>query len=198
MHVKIIGNHNFHHDSSTIATKRCRCRYRHGQNGYACSPPLLGHRRDAPLILSPHSITDTPEIPLRPMTNVHTDANAKHARRCGHGHAARLCWTPQTNARSFPSPPYSPSTHLYMPERRDTSFLYIAPVRVRHCQSKCWGHRQCPRPFLLFFAWLNVSSSYLSNASGLASYSSLWMSISSRHPAGHLLRAIAVELHLKI
>jgi hypothetical protein len=32
------------------------------------------------------------------MTNVHADANAEHARRCGHGHAAPLCWTPQTTA----------------------------------------------------------------------------------------------------
>jgi hypothetical protein len=43
-----------------------------------------------------------------------------------------------------------------------------------------------------------VSSSYLSNAPGLASSSSLWTSISSRHPAGHLLHAIVVELRLKI
>jgi hypothetical protein len=34
--------------------------------------------------------------------------------------------------------------------------------------------------------------------SGLAPCSSLCTSISSRHPAGHLLRVIAVELHLKI
>jgi len=136
MHVKIIGNRNFHYDSSNTASKRCRCRYRHGQNGDAYSPPLLGHRRDAPSILSPHSITDTPEISPRPMTNVHADANAEHARRCGYGHAAPLCWTPQTIARSFPSPPHSPSTYLYTPERRDTSFFYIARVRVRHRQSK--------------------------------------------------------------
>jgi hypothetical protein len=141
---------NFHHDSSTTASKRCRCRYRHGQNGY------------------------------------------------GHDHTAPLCWTPQTTARSFPLPPHSPSTHLYTPERRDTSFFYIACVHVQHRQSKCLGHHRCPRPFLLFFAWLNASSSYLSNASGLASCSSLWTSISSRHPAGHLLRAITVLLHLKI
>ena len=128
---------------------------------------------------------------LMPMPNM-------HARRCGHGHAAPLCWMPQTTARSFPSPPHSSSTHLYTPERRDTSFLYIARVRVGHGQSKFWGSRRCRRPFLLFFAWLNASSSYLSNASGLASCSSLWTSISSRHPAGHLLRAIVVELHLKI
>jgi hypothetical protein len=137
MHVKIIGNRNFHYDSSTTASKRYRCRYQHGQNGYACSPPLLGHRQDAPSIPSPHSNTGTPEIPPRPMTNVHADANVEHARRCGHGHAAPLCWTPQTTARSFPSPPHSPSTHLYMPERRGTSFLYIARVRVRYRQSKC-------------------------------------------------------------
>jgi hypothetical protein len=43
-----------------------------------------------------------------------------------------------------------------------------------------------------------VSCLYLSNASGLASCSSLWTSISSWHPAGHLLRAIAIELRLKI
>ena len=157
---------------------------------WLCSPPLLGHRRNAPWILSPHSITDTPKIPPRPMTNVHDDANAEHARRCGHDHAAPLCWTPQTTARSFHLPPHSPSTHLYTPERRDTSFLYIARVRVGHGQSKFWGSRRCRRPFLLFFAWLNVSS--------LASSSSLWTSILSRHPAGHLLRAIAIGLRLKI
>jgi hypothetical protein len=137
MHVKIKGNRNFHHDSSTIASKRCRCRYRYGQNGYACLPPLLGHRRDAPSIPSPYSITDTPEIPPRPITNIYADTNAKHARRYGHGHAAPLCWTPQTTARSVPSPPHSPSTHLSTLERGDTSFLYIARVRVRHRQSKC-------------------------------------------------------------
>src|SRR4051812_26915646 len=102
-----------------------------------CSTPLLGHRRDAPSIQSPCSITDTPEIPPRPMPNVHADANAEHASRRGHGHAAPLCWTPQTTASSFPSPSHSHSTHIYTPERRDTSFLYIARVRVRHCQSKC-------------------------------------------------------------
>jgi hypothetical protein len=163
-----------------------------------CSLPLLGHHRDAPSIPSSHSITDTLEIPPRPMTNVYANANAEHASHCGHGHPALLCWMPQTIARSFPSPPHSPSTHLYTLERRDTSFLYIACVYVRHRQSKCWGRRRCPRPFLLFYAWLNASSSYLSNVFGLASYSSLWTSISSRHPAGHLLRAIAVELRLKI
>jgi hypothetical protein len=72
-----------------------------------CSLPLLGHRRDAPSIPSPHSITNTPEIPPRPMMNVHADANAEHARRYGHGHAAPLCWTPQTTARSFPSQPHN-------------------------------------------------------------------------------------------
>ena len=91
----------------------------------------------APSIPSPHSITDTPEIPPRPMPNVHANANAEHARRYGHGHATPLCWMPQTTARSFPSPPHSPSTHLYTPERRDTSSLYIARVCVRHRQSKC-------------------------------------------------------------
>jgi hypothetical protein len=104
MHVKIIGNRNFHYDSSTTACKRCRCRYRDGQNGYACPPPLLGHRRDAPSISSPHSITDIPEIPPRPMTNVHADANAENARRCGHGHAVVGMATPPRYARCHRPP----------------------------------------------------------------------------------------------
>src|SRR4051812_6269561 len=104
---------------------------------WLCTPPLLGHRRDPPSIPSPHLITDTPEIPPRPMPNIHADANAEHTCRCGHGHATPLCWMSQTTARSFPSPPHSPSTHLYTPERRDTSFLYSSCVRVRHRQSTC-------------------------------------------------------------
>jgi hypothetical protein len=195
MHVKIISQFSpwfEHHNLQTIPMPISAWSER------LCSPPLLGHHWDAPSISSAHSSTDTPEIMPRPMTNVHADANAKHARRYGHGHAAQLCWMPQTTTMFFSSPPHSPSTHLYMPERRDTSFLYIAHVHVWHRQSKCWGRRRCPRPFLLFFAWLNASSSYLSNAPSLASCSSLWTSISSQHPAGHLLRAIAVEVCLKI
>ncbi|KAK1696909.1 hypothetical protein QYE76_013606 [Lolium multiflorum] len=42
---------------------------------------------------------DTPEIPPRPMPNVHADANAEHAcTPLWHGHADPLCWTPQTTA----------------------------------------------------------------------------------------------------
>ena len=77
------------------------------KNKHGASKIIDTFKTYQPSIPSPHSITDTPEIPPRPMTNVHADANAEHARRCGHSHAAPLCWTPQTTARSFPSPPHS-------------------------------------------------------------------------------------------